>query len=218
MNDQKGFSLVESLIALSLGLLLMLACSRLFLGAIQVWQSQALAAHLQDDARFALLRMARDIRMAGMTGCLRHEAITFADATVADSFRQPLSVDRANDGSLRALSLIAGESGEAGGPPDWTLVTDCLTSAHVYPGTRSAGAGQIALPLRRQTYRLQGRQLLLSSGGSSAVLINNVSALRLMFDPAAPRELHLSLTLSDPRGLGAAQTYQLTAAPRNRLF
>ena len=52
MNDQKGFSLVESLIALSLGLLLMLACSRLFLGAIQVWQSQALAAHLA--ARFGL--------------------------------------------------------------------------------------------------------------------------------------------------------------------
>nr|WP_319526833.1 prepilin-type N-terminal cleavage/methylation domain-containing protein [Pseudomonas laurentiana] len=218
MKGQAGFSLLESLVALSIGVLLMLASSRVFMGAIQVWQAQALAAHLQEDARFLLLRMARDIRMAGMAGCLRHEAITFADASTAERFRQPLRVERAPDGSLRALSLIAGESGETGGPPDWTLVTDCLTTAHVYPGVRSAGAGQIAMPIRRQTYRLEGRQLLLSSGGSRSVLIDNVSALRLMFDPAAPHELHLSLTLSDPHGRVAAQTYELTAAPRNRLF
>ena len=83
------------------------------------------------NARFALQRMARDIRMAGAFGCLRREAISFADPAIAAAFALPISVSLEPDGTLRSLSLVGVQGGEAGGPPNWTLLTDCLSTAQV---------------------------------------------------------------------------------------
>lgn len=233
MRRDTGFGLVEALLALSLGVLLVLAGSRLFIGALQGWQAQGALAQLQEDARFALQRMARDIRMAGAFGCLRREAISFADPAIAAAFALPISVSLEPDGTLRSLSLVGVQGGEAGGPPNWTLLTDCLSTAQVQAGERFPGPHQFALPVRQQVYRLVDGQLLLTSGGSHAVLIEHVSRLQVDLgvageggelawmtavpDPSRIRSIRLRLTLVDPAERVRAQTYQMVAAVRNRL-
>lgn len=68
---QIGFGLLEVVMALAIGLLLLAAASQLFTSAHQAWRLQSTAVRMQDEARQALLRMAQDIRMTGMFGCLQ---------------------------------------------------------------------------------------------------------------------------------------------------
>ncbi|PWB34823.1 hypothetical protein DCO48_04300 [Pseudomonas sp. SDI] len=213
MTGQRGFGLVEALLALGLGLIVLLAGSRLFVTAVKTWQAQTVAARLQDDARLALLRISRDIRASGMFGCLRTEATQFSDATSTAAFREPLRLESRSDGSLRSLSLLVSEPA-ASGAPTWTVVTDCLGFARVYAGEQVPGPGEYAFAIRRQTYRVADRQLLLSSGGSSAVLIEDVDTLAVRVEPAS---IHLELTLSDPQQRVRPQTYRLSSTLRNRV-
>lgn len=64
-----GFTLVEMLIAITLGMLLVIGVSYAYLGTKQTSRMQASLARMQEGARFAFETMALDIRMAGSTGC-----------------------------------------------------------------------------------------------------------------------------------------------------
>ncbi|MDD1017001.1 PilW family protein [Pseudomonas rubra] len=218
MIRQGGFGLVEVLLALSLGLLLILGASRLFLLATQNWQAQGIAAQLQEDARLTLQRLAQDIRMSGMFGCLRADAISHVHPSSAQAFAHPLDITRAADGRLLQLNLISAELPGAGGRPNWTLITDCTQQARVYPELQGAPAGQYAIPIRRQAYRVEGASLMLGSGASYAPLIDNLGELRVDIirrDTSGIAGLRLSLTLLDPQARVRPQQYQLTVALRN---
>ncbi len=139
MSRQSGFSMIEVLLALSLGMLLLLAASRLFIATSQSWQAQMAAAQMQEDARLALQRLTQSIRMAGAFGCLRYDAVDFLDPLAAQAFAQPLHVSRDAQGRLLRLSLISAESVYTSGEPDWTLLTDCVTHAMVHAGAKKTG-------------------------------------------------------------------------------
>ncbi|MEN6587564.1 MAG: prepilin-type N-terminal cleavage/methylation domain-containing protein, partial [Sulfuricella sp.] len=64
-----GFTLVEMLIAITLGMLLVIGVSYAYLGTKQTSRMQASLARMQEGARFAFETMALDIRMAGAAGC-----------------------------------------------------------------------------------------------------------------------------------------------------
>ncbi|MEE1926288.1 prepilin-type N-terminal cleavage/methylation domain-containing protein [Pseudomonas sp. 148P] len=212
MRQAAGFSLLEVLLAMSLGLLLLLAGSRVFISALQSWKVQEAAARLQEDARFALHRLAGDIRMAGMFGCLRQDAMSFPDAATARLFEQPFTLEQANDGGLQSLTLISAEWGELAGAPDWTLVTDCRTRAVIAKGRASPGPGMVAVPIRQHVYRLEGSSLKLGNGSSNAVLVDNVGRLDVRRDDD---RVMLSLTLEEPGKRVRPQTYELTVVRRN---
>lgn len=212
MRSMAGFSLTEVLLAMSLGLLLMLAGSRVFIGALNSWKVQEAAGRLQEDARFVLQRMAGDIRMAGMFGCLRRDVMAFPDALTARTFEQPVRLDQAGDGGLRSLTLVSAEWGELAGAPDWTLITDCRTRAVVAKGRATPEPGMFAVPIRQHTYRLDGGSLLLASAGSNAVLIDNISRFAVHQDDD---RLTMSLTLDDPGKQIRPQTHELTVVLRN---
>lgn len=212
MRSMGGFSLIEVLLAVSLGLLLLLAGSRVFIGALHSWRVQEVGARLQEDARFVLQRMAGDIRMAGMFGCLRREVMSFPDAATAQEFEQPFRLDRASDGGLRSLTLVSAQWGELAGAPDWTLVTDCRTTAFVTGKRVTPGVGMFAVAVRQHIYRLNGRSLQLGSGGVSAVLVDNVGRFDVRQDDD---RVMLSLTLDDPGQRVRPQTYELTVVLRN---
>lgn len=63
-----GFSLVELLIAITLGLLLLTAIGALFLSTSRNYRENELVAGMQDQARFALATLSRDFAMAGYWG------------------------------------------------------------------------------------------------------------------------------------------------------
>lgn len=69
MSHQAGFSLVELMVALVLGLLLSAGVITIFISAKQDYQVQDAVSQVQENGRFSLEFLARDIRMAGFSQC-----------------------------------------------------------------------------------------------------------------------------------------------------
>lgn len=234
-RHQRGFGLIEMLIALALGLIVVLGVVQIFIAAKNTYVSQNSAAAMQEDARFVLSKMIQEIRMVGMFGCLG----TILDSSSAGDFNAaqvtPISWDNAN----LKLTLVTADIGGGGGTPTWTVLTDCRNSATAYTGLRSPTSGQIAFPIRRLIYSFSNNQILMGTGSGTPtqqVLVNNVSAFNVTFglassatdvaastysanpsDPARIRSVRLSLTLADPSNRVANQTFNVVAALRNRL-
>jgi len=76
-SSQLGLSLVELLIAMALSLILMTGVISIFISAKQGYSNQDATAQVQENARFALDIMTREIRMAGYGGC--SDAISVAN-------------------------------------------------------------------------------------------------------------------------------------------
>jgi type IV pilus assembly protein PilW len=231
----RGFGLIEMLIALALGLIIVLGVVQTFLAAKNTYVSQNTAAAMQEDARFVLSKMIQELRMVGMFGCLG----TITDASSAGDFNAAQITPISWDNSNLKLTLVTADVGGNGGTPTWTVVSDCRNSATAYTGLRAAASGQIAFPIRRLIYSFSNNQILMGTGSGTPtqqVLVNNVSAFSVMFglatsatdvaassysanpsDPARIRSVRLSLTLTDPNNRVANQTFNVVAALRNRL-
>ncbi|MGF6114494.1 prepilin-type N-terminal cleavage/methylation domain-containing protein [Pseudomonas sp. ADAK2] len=234
-QSNRGFGLIEVLIALALSLIVVLGVAQVFIAAKNTYVSQNTAAAMQEDARFVLSKMIQEIRMVGMFGCLG--AVTDASSTGDFNASQlaPISWDNAN----LKLTMVTADVGGSGGTPTWTVLSDCKTSATAYTGARVASSGQMAFPIRRLIYSFSNNQLLMGVGSGTptqAVLINNVSAFNVSFgvatstsDVAASsysanpantaliRSVRLTLTLTDPNNRVRNQTFNVVAALRNRL-
>ncbi|CRM79395.1 Tfp pilus assembly protein PilW [Pseudomonas sp. 22 E 5] len=229
----RGFSLVEMLLALAVGLLLVLGVSQVAISARATHASQQAAMVLQDDARFVLGKMIQDIRQTGMFGCLATASIDNAPP----AFYRPLGWDSA--GSAWSLTLVTAEVAGEGGTPDWTVVSDCLGTAQAYAGSSPPPMpGQIRFTLRQLTYTYETGQLKVSTPAAPAksVLLDNVQAFDISFGvagkPGSPqvaryesrpadesliRSVRLRITLQDPTGRVKDQAYSVVAALRNRL-
>jgi type IV pilus assembly protein PilW len=71
---QAGFSLVELMIALVIGLVLMLGVTQIFIASQSASRLSEGVARAQENGRFALDFLERDIRMAGHMGCVNDQA------------------------------------------------------------------------------------------------------------------------------------------------
>lgn len=69
LRRQAGFSLVELMIALTIGFMIIAGVGYLYLGSRQAFRTQDSLTTIQENARFALQTMSHDIRMAGYMGC-----------------------------------------------------------------------------------------------------------------------------------------------------
>ena len=231
----RGFTLVELLVALTLGLMLVLGVSQVAISSRTTHASQQAAMLLQDDARFALGKMIQDIRQAGMFGCLASAHIEQAPP----AFELPISWSAGTDS--KSLTLVTTSTGEGSGRPDWTVLSDCTGTAQAYTGFSPApgpGPGQIRFAIRQITYTFEAGQLKVSTPAApaKAVLVDNVQAFDISFgiaanavsaqvvrydaspaDVALIRSVRVLMTLQDPSGRVKAQTYSVVAALRNRL-
>jgi type IV pilus assembly protein PilW len=66
-----GFSVVELLVGLALSLMLLVGVLTLFANSRKTYESTERLARIQENARFALDQISRDIRGAGYKGCAR---------------------------------------------------------------------------------------------------------------------------------------------------
>lgn len=73
---QQGLSLVEVMVAMTIGLILMAGVVQVFISSKSSSRLNASIGQLQEDGRFALNFLNRDIRMAGYAGCTRYGPIT----------------------------------------------------------------------------------------------------------------------------------------------
>lgn len=229
----RGFSLVELLMALAVGLVLVLGVSQVAISARTTHASQQAAMLLQDDARFVLGKMVQDIRLAGMFGCLAPAFIDNAPVT----FDRPIGWTAG--GGARSLTIVTADVGGENGKPDWTVLSDCTVTAQAYAGSSPPPApGQIRFAIRQLTYTFEAGQLKVSTPAApaKAVLVDNVQAFDISFGLAARqdstqverydpnpadesliRSVRILMTLQDPTGRVRDQTYSVVAALRNRL-
>ncbi len=68
-EKQRGFSLIELMIAMTIGFIVLVGIGYLFLGSSQAFRSMDNLSRMQESARYVLEVMSRDIRMAGYRGC-----------------------------------------------------------------------------------------------------------------------------------------------------
>ncbi|MBD2859875.1 PilW family protein [Spongiibacter sp. KMU-158] len=93
MKKLRGFSLIELMIAMTLGILLSLAVSQVLLGSRASDNVQEALSQIQENARFAMSYIGKEVRMAGFIGCatisstsvnniaLPADEVDFSDAT-----------------------------------------------------------------------------------------------------------------------------------------
>lgn len=67
--SQRGFSLVELLIAMTVGFVVLAGVGYLYIESRQAFRTMDNLSRMQESARYALEIIARDIRMAGYRGC-----------------------------------------------------------------------------------------------------------------------------------------------------
>ncbi|MGH8770865.1 MAG: PilW family protein [Burkholderiales bacterium] len=118
---QRGLSLVELMVAIVIGLLLTAIVSQLFLGSKQTYRTQDSSARLQENARYALGLLTREIRMA-----------RYHVSDPNTQFATLLPVEGQNDTGFGASDEITvryfGRDNSAGAAADGT-VFDCLGTA-----------------------------------------------------------------------------------------
>ncbi len=85
----QGFSLIEMMIALLLGLIVLGAAFVLFVGNLRTFNSNDGQNRVQENARVAYEMLAGDVRSVGTTACTRESSVRGQDAN-SDTFRAPL--------------------------------------------------------------------------------------------------------------------------------
>jgi type IV pilus assembly protein PilW len=236
-KGSRGLGLVELMVALSLGLIIVLGITRIFLSAKNTYLSQSASAGLQEDARFALSKLVQEIRAVAMFGCLATVDDKSAAGDFQAAFKMPIS--HVSDVAGSVLSLVTADADAATGSATWNLLSDCVSGATAYSqgNTPALTEGQISFPIRQVMYTYRNNQLLVGPAGNQAVLLNNVSRFDVTFGvaqalgdavasgysaaPANPgliRSVRLTMTLSDPSARVADQTFNVVASLRNRML
>ena len=75
VRPASGFTLVELMIAMVLGLIVIAGVASVFVANQQVYRTNRALGDVQDGSRVAFETMARDIRNAGLTGCDNSQSV-----------------------------------------------------------------------------------------------------------------------------------------------
>lgn len=117
-KKQQGLSLVELMIAIALGLFLTAGLIELFTNSKQTYRVQDELSRLQENARFAMQAISRDIRMADFAGCNRNTVQNATNHINTASTRFAARHSLGTDAVTNTLgSSIGGTNGAAGAQP-----------------------------------------------------------------------------------------------------
>jgi len=106
-KSQRGLSLIELMIAIAIGSFLTLGLTELFSNSRQTYRVQENLSRLQENARFAMQIISRDIRMADYAGC--------KNSSINDSTNHIDTTSANYDATLHEfVSAVQGNNGTAG--------------------------------------------------------------------------------------------------------
>lgn len=89
--DVRGFTLLELMISITLGLILVAGVAYTYLGNRATYRQQDGLARMQEGARYAFEVLDFDIRMAGFTGCTASTTANVLNPGFGDLFAEPLT-------------------------------------------------------------------------------------------------------------------------------
>lgn len=125
--SQRGLSLVELMVAIAIGILLMLGLVQVFGGLRAAFATSEGVSRVQENSRFALEFLRRDLRMAGHMGCLNEAGHPF-DTDTAD----PNRVGKFFHHFIAASAIVSG----IGNSSDlYPLRADRAVEVYDYTGT-----------------------------------------------------------------------------------
>ncbi len=189
-----GFSLVELLIAMALGLMLTLGVLQVFLASKDSFVLQQRSAAMQENARFLLGRLAQDIRLAGQFGCLDLQRLPPAvRSTLPAALSNPITYQQDVLQLITAVPVAATPPAAEVSAQDygarWLLVSNCLDRLEVGEGDTllAPQPGDLLIPLRLLEYRQRDQRVQVRSNGKGnfETLIEGVADFRLSFGMAA---------------------------------
>ena len=136
--DIRGFSLVEVMVALVIGLIITAAVVKIFTMSKATYGLEEGLARVQENGRFAIEFLSHDIRMAGYSGCNSKLALTDASevGNIAQTTPPTTAASFNPDGIKGYTHTCAG--GCTGALSEWTpaLPSDYkFTAGEVKPGT-----------------------------------------------------------------------------------
>jgi type IV pilus assembly protein PilW len=156
-SQQFGFSLVELMVAMVIGLIILLVVGTLFANSRQTYLMQDANSRLQENARYATELLSRQIRMAGYT------AINFSPLAGADLFAKPASYSFAG-------TPIAGIDGGA--------ASDSITLS--FDNDRDCLGNAVSTATNRFQINASN-QLECISGGATGVLLDDIEAMQVLY-------------------------------------
>jgi type IV pilus assembly protein PilW len=111
-KHQSGISLIEIMIALTIGLFLLAGLYQIFISTKQSYRLADAQSRLQENARYALELLNHDIRLAGYFGC---SGVSATNPIVVAN--EPLIAPHAHpgNGSVVAASIVTGGNNNASG-------------------------------------------------------------------------------------------------------
>lgn len=242
-RSSRGIGLIELMVAMTLGLVIVLGVTQIFLAAKNTYQSQNAAAGIQEDGRFLMSKMAQEIRMTGFFGCQANPLDSTPTKNFTVAYAAPITITRGTNNSV-ILTLITADVGNNGANPDWNILTDCrsFSTAYVPAGMPDVVAGQQVIPIRRIVYTFANNQVLAgNSATNQSPLISNVLAFDVTFGMASSvanlnastyvatptnfdliRSVRISLQVADqaaaPNSRAQTRTFNTVIALRNRLL
>ena len=158
----KGFSLVELMVAMAIGLFVVMVVGMLYVNSKTTYVAQDANSRLQENARFAVELLGNEIRTAGYSN------IDFSPIATANLFAKPPTFEFGGD----ALNFTEGVSAPDQLTVSYDSGTDCL-------GNATAPSKQAV-----NLYRInaQGQLECLGNGSVTAgVLLDDVEDMQLLY-------------------------------------
>ena len=87
LRNQRGFTLIELMISLVIGLLLSAAIVKIYADTSQIYRFQGAVSEVQENGRFASAFLRRTARLAGNFGCDASKPISSSTLSDAEATR-----------------------------------------------------------------------------------------------------------------------------------
>ena len=180
-----GFSIVELMIAMVLGLILIGGAIVLFTGIIRTSSMNQAISDMQSKARFALDMMGRDVRAAGFLGC-----------SSGDSSQLYLAADNPPSDNLADSAIAGFNVSSTGWEPDYPVSYSApADTGSPVPGTQALSVQygeypgfemQAAMSAPDRSIRLENNDEISISAGELMVIADCVSADLFTLGPIVP--------------------------------
>lgn len=179
MRLQRGFSILEGLIAIVISMILLAGVLQVFIGNKNVYRLQTNFTEVQENGRFAASYLSRIIRLAGYrTPPITAETFTDMDALFPTSgtFTPAGSVVTGTNGANDTLAVRYQGSGNGTGTPDGT-VRDCLNQ----PIDANTIATSTFSLTANNELQCQAVNPNASPANNTQILVSNVENMQVLF-------------------------------------
>ncbi len=165
---QTGFSLTELMVAVTIGLIILAGVAELFVSSNKTSNNQNRLARVQENGRFAMYYLLRDLRMTGYMGCQQD---------VADHLSNDLATNTGlYFGTSNLATPIEGiDDVTSSSTPAWSPSGSTTMPANLWTGTAAAIAKPDSIVIRRVDTATMQPIASQMTGLSSNLTIGNTS-------------------------------------------